>query len=115
MYVFRTEALGHPHIFSFEMNKAANFNIHDYASGDYSGASEGKVTQQFVKDNDKAKIDLIKSEFILEFMADAINLLHLSLLFFVRGFNLSIFNHFFLGQHFYQYFIKIKRDIAKQV
>lgn len=48
-------------------------------------------------------------------MADSLNLLHLSLLLFVRGFNLSIFNHFFLGQQFYQYFIKIKRDIAKQV
>ena len=58
---------------------------------------------------------MIKSEFILEFMADSLNLLHLSLLLFVRGFNLSIFNHFFLGQQFYQYFIKIKRDIAKQV
>lgn len=68
-----------------------------------------------MQDNDKAKIDLIQIEFILDFVADLLNLLHLSLLIFVRGFNLSIFNHFFLGQQFCQYLSKIRKDISKYI
>ena len=78
-------------------------------------AQKSNSQQITMKDNDKAKIDLIKSEFVLDFMADMINLLHLSLLIIIRGLNVSIFNHFFLGQQLYQSLSKVRRDVSKYI
>lgn len=123
IYVFRTEFLGQEHVFNFEKNRGAGSSLQEFAEQDdlvASGQDEsqkaGNAKQQLaVKDNDKAKIDLIKSEFVLDFMSDTITLLHLSLLIIIRGLNVSIFNHFFLGQQLYQSIMKVRRDISKYI
>ena len=52
---------------------------------------------------------------MLDFLSDSINLLHLSLLIIIRGLNVSIFNHFFLGQQLYQSLMKVHQDISKYI
>lgn len=108
IYVLRTEFLGQHHTFNFEkVGGEAKPSLSEYAEQDdlaANGSDEGQKQDPgakqltTLKDNDKAKIDLIKSEFVLDFLSDSINLLHLSLLIIIRGLNVSIFNHFFLGQ-----------------
>lgn len=86
------------------------------ANGAEDSQKAGAPTKQLtMKDNDKAKIDLIKSEFLLDFLSDLVNLLHLSLLILIRGLNVSLFNHFFLGQQVYQSLMKVRRDVTKYI
>ena len=105
IYVLRSEFLGQHHTFNFEKNRDVKSSLEEFAeqdelvaNGEEEGQKAGAISKQLaVKDNDKAKIDLIKSEFLLDFLADLVNLLHLSLLIIIRGLNVSLFNHFFLG------------------
>jgi len=104
MYVIRTEVLGQEHSFNFEKDGVMKEEAEAVVRHDVDLALEDNDSQRLaanrissIKDNDKAKIDLIKSEFILDFCADSVNLLHLALLMVIRGLNLSIFNHCVLG------------------
>ena len=70
--MLRSEFLGYHHTFNFEKNREGKSSLEEFAeqddlvaNGEEEGQRAGAMAKQLtVKDNDKAKIDLIKSGWV---------------------------------------------------